>query len=433
MDETAITVNDAGGRRWWQRPLSPGEHRRIRRHLVLLPAYVWLFYAWWATLTHLPLASATPIRVRDFVHFYVQGAIAREGNAAALYDAPAMAAMVPRLVPGAEAITYPPVYGPQVSVFFSPLARLPYNTALYVWMAITIVVFLACGWATLSICPRLRPWRWSVLLLLLAAPALHLTIGFSQASAIGLACVTVAALALDARRPFLAGLAIGGLAYKPPLGIAAAFVFLFAREWRIVAGAALSSAAQLAAGCLFWGPGILVPYAAAIGRVPEVADAMEPYRYQMHSWRAFFQLLGLPEAVAFPAYVLAALVTLVGALRVWQSRAPVAIRYGVLLLATVLVDPHLYVYDLLLLLPALLLLWDHVESRPESRVRWQMRAALAFVYFLPLLGPLSSVVRVQVSVLGMALLAVLAARGAPRPREVCVTQDTNVHLRDTHI
>ena len=62
---------------WWSRPLTPDEHARIQRQLFLIPVYIWLVYAWWATLTHLPLAQAStdPMTgtVRDFVHGWFDG------------------------------------------------------------------------------------------------------------------------------------------------------------------------------------------------------------------------------------------------------------------------------------------------------------------------------------------------------------------------
>jgi hypothetical protein len=81
---------------------------------------------------------------------------------------------------------------------------------------------------------------------------------------------------------------------------------------------------------------------------------------------------------------------------------------AVLLLATMLVDPHLYVYDLLVLTPGLLLLWDWAEGQGDARFRWGLRALLAFCYVMPLLGPLATVIHVQLTVVAMSLLSVAA-------------------------
>ena len=351
--------------------LSPDQHARIRRQLALIPVYIWLVYSWAHVLVRIPFEEPP----RDFVHFYVQGLIAVERDAASLYDIDRMADIARRVLPGGQRPLYPPVYGPQVSLLFSPLARLPYITARNVWIVVTLLVYAACVFAIWRACPRLRDRPATTALLALAAPPLHYVLGFVQVSALGLACATGGFLALRAKRPFLAGLAIGALVYKPPLGIVAAFVFTCASmerrasaERRIVAGAVTMAAVQLAAGAVFWGPSILPEYVAALTRVPGVTAAMEPNKFHMHSWRAFFDLLGLPDNVAFAAYLIAAVATAIGALIAWRTRGPLALRYAALLVATVLVDPHLYAYDLLLLIPAFLLLWDWVLGERERRI-----------------------------------------------------------------
>jgi hypothetical protein len=399
--------------------LTPEQHARIRWQLVLIPVYIWLAYGWARVLEQIP--NLEPIR--DFMHFYVQGVVAREHNAAALYDMAAMGRMVPRLVPLAHESTYPPVYGPQVSVFFLPFAWLSYHEARNLWVLISCAIYALCCYAIWRVCPRLHDRPRRTLVLLVAAPGLHYMLGFVQVSAIALACFTAAFLALRANRPFLAGLAIGSLIYKPPLGIAAAVVFVAAGEWRVVAGAAIAAIAQIAIGCAYWGPSIMGPYVAALTRIPDVAYGMEPYRYHMHSWRAFFDLLQLPPRIALAAYAIAALGTLAIAVAFWRpstgsgqgpstgsgpgSRAPLVLRYAVLLLASVLVDPHLYAYDLVVLVPVYMLLWDWSIEQGDTASTRRFQWLLYACYFSPLFASAADVSRVQPSVLLMFALAVV--------------------------
>src|SRR5262245_31085186 len=132
--------------------LTPAQHARIRWQLVLLPAYVWLVSGWSYLLVR--LQHLEPLK--DFAHFYALGVIARERNAQALYDMGAMAATIARVIPGAPAALYPPAYGPQVSLVFMPFAALPYFTALYVWVGLSLLTYLACAFAIWRICPRLH-------------------------------------------------------------------------------------------------------------------------------------------------------------------------------------------------------------------------------------------------------------------------------------
>jgi hypothetical protein len=418
--------------------LTPAQHAQIRRQLVLLPVYIWLMYGWSSFFVRLPGIPGADAHVfRDFAHFYVQGVIANERNTHALYDIDEQAAVLRRVVPGSPDSRFPPVHGPQVSLFFSPLARLPYVAAMSIWLGLTLLVYGWCGYRTWKACPRLRDQPWTVFWLLVAAPALRFDLGFAQTAAIGLACVTCGFLALRAERPFLAGLAVGALAYKPQLGLAAAFVLLVAREWRIVAGAATAVVGQFAVGCLYWGPGILRQYIGALRRLPDVLPTMEPLKFDMHSWRSFFELLGLPPSIALGAYAIAAAGTLAVALCAWWTRGPLGPRYAVLLVATVLVNPHMWVYDFIMLTPAFLLLWDWALGLGDRRVgdvfprllpatlrRQPLVSALVgllyFCYFSPLLGALAEVDHVQASVpalfiLGLGTVQVL--RSAPSPAQ----------------
>lgn len=350
------------------RELTPAQHRLIRQQIALIPLYVWVVYAWGVFYVHLPVPPLNPTShiARDFVHFYSQGVITLERDAHALYDIDAMAAVVERVVPVPVEMRFPPVYGPQVGLFFAGLALMPYKPALLLWLVLTIIGYFVCMGLIWQAADPHRQWKWLASVFALGAPGLHFTLSFGQASLIGLVCFTALWLCLRHGRPFLAGLAVGALAYKPPLGIAAAFVFVLAQEWKIVFGAATAVIAQLAAGLIYWGPGIYPAYVNALLKLPNVIATMEPDKAMMHSWRAFFLHLGLPESAAFTMSIATSVVTIAAAVICWRQRGALAPRYVVLVLATLLVDPHIYAYDLLLLMPALLVAWDWAERQSQS-------------------------------------------------------------------
>jgi hypothetical protein len=390
--------------------------------------YVFALYAWASLI--FPVPGGWPMvdvhELRDFAHFYVQGVIARAHDASALYDIDAQAAILKRVVPGNPDARYPPVHGPQVSVLFAPFARLPYGEAMRVWIILSVIAYGACGYVLWRACPRLRSHRWATVWLLLAAPGFRFDVGFGQTAAIGLICLTAAFLAFKADRAFLAGLAIGSLVYKPQLGLAFGCVFLLARNWSVIAGAVLAVAVQLGIGCLYWGPHILTRYIDALRRLPERVAPMEPYKFLMHSWRSFFDLLHLPPTLAIAAYLVAAIATIGVAFAAWRSRGSIALRFSALIVATVLVDPHLWVYDFILMTPALLLVWDWAIGqegrtlgdvfpavRPETLRRWPLATVSVglayFCYFSPLLSPVAEVIWIQLSVLALfAMMLVLA-------------------------
>jgi alpha-1,2-mannosyltransferase len=418
--------------------MNPATHARIRLWLALIPALIVAADNWRDLVIRLPVgAHGSANLARDFAGVaYVPGVIAWRGDAAALYDLERLKQTLTQVVPVMpDFLRYLPFYGPQLSVFFSPFARLPYPDALAIWMVLTLATYLACGYAMWRACPRLRGRGAAVVVLLLADATLFYTLSFAQISAIALALVVLAFFALRANRPVLAGVAVGSLVYKPSLGVAAAVVFLAAREWRIVIGAAIGAALQYAAAALYWGPPIFAEYAGALVRyAPYMRD--EFYVHHLHSWRSFFELLGMPEGAALTAYAIAAAAGLALTVSCWRSPAPLGVRYAVLLIATVLVNPHIYVYDLVILMPAYLLLWNDCDggndesgtwneeraSRrppfviPHSQFRISLVALLYACYWTPYLAIVAMKWRIQLSVIALSLLLVFVtfASGALR-------------------
>ena len=288
---------------WLTRVLSTQQHRAIRMHLALIPVYVWLLYVWPVFFAQLPVRSTAdqPHLVRDFLHFYVIGAITREHDAHALYNIDAMAAATERLLPGVPKNIFPPVYGPQVGMFFAPFARLDYLTALYVWLALTIAGTAACVYVVWRPSDLGRRSLWPVAVLALGMPGLHFALSFGQTSVLGLIGFTALWLALQSRRQFTAGLAVGALAYKPQLGLVVACVFIARREWRVVSGAVVAIAAQLLVAWAYWGASIFEGYARAIPRYLSLFGLMEPDPELAYSVRALLLTAPLPPRVVVAA------------------------------------------------------------------------------------------------------------------------------------
>jgi hypothetical protein len=245
-------------------------------------------------------------------------------------------------------------------------------------------------------------------LLAAAYPGFFSLIAFGQSSAPALALFTLAFFALHARQPFLAGVAIGSLVYKPQLGMAAAVIFLAAAEWKIVAGAVASSVAQLGLAWVWFGGKVMQGYGQTFLRLGSAQPFLEPKLYQMHSLRSFWMLLLPWPRLAVALYLGSAAAILVLAVMCWRIMDDLRLRYAALLISSVLVAPHLWVYDLVVLTPALLLLGDWAVQHPSSEATPKVRVLLYACYALPLLGPITRFTGLQLSVLAFtALLWVL--------------------------
>ena len=210
------------------------------------------------------------------------------------------------------------------------------------------------------------------------------------------------------KRDFAAGLALGCLIFKPQLGLATAVVFILTGRWRLMAGAAISTAAQIGAGIAYYGVDPFLSWLRTLQAVPALLPSFEPKPYQTHCLRTFWSMLVPWSGVALSLYVVSAILVLAGTVAIWKHQQSLPLRYSALLLATVLVSPHLTVYDLVILAPAMLLLTDWLISHPSDP---QGIGALVYLTCaLPLLGPYTRWTHIQLSVIAMAALVYLLWR-----------------------
>jgi len=98
------------------------------------------------------LDRAGHLKGTDFIQFYRLGLAALQ-EPTALYDATALSSLSVAAVPEASGVIYLPVYGPQVSLLFAPLAQLSYVSALMVWLSIAAMIYGLCCAAVWRVCP----------------------------------------------------------------------------------------------------------------------------------------------------------------------------------------------------------------------------------------------------------------------------------------
>ena len=382
--------------------------KRVRGHAILLGLVVWGAYA---------INIATPglkdregqLKGADFLHCYVLGNIARLHGASMLYDAPRQAALGAELIHQDPGETYLPVYGPQYSLLFRPLAELPYGWAAATWMLTSALVYFLCCGLLLRACPRLREDRTTIFILAAAFPGFFYMIASGQNSMLALIAFTCAFFCYRAKLPMAAGMALGLLMYKPQFGVMAAVVFVVTLEWRVILGALITGGGQLLAGAAYYGRSALEAYFAQLVHINQNASALEPHIERMHSLRAFWDLLLPWHGAASVFYAFTALGVIGVTVWCWRSKAPIELRYAIFVLGSALVDPHLTDYDLVMLMPALLVIGDRILLARESTERDSARVLTYVAFCLPLFGPMLKVVHLQLSVPAYAALFLVVA------------------------
>ena len=390
--------------------ISPGRSRdvdswltpkRLCAHAALLGVALWSIYVWTLATPGLRDRNGN-LKGTDFLHFYTLGLLADAHRGMDLYSISAQTALASGKVRGATGIRYLPLYPPQVSLLFAPLARLSYGQALAVWWILTALIYFVCCSVIWRSCGNLRQYKAASILAAFAFPAFFNLIAWGQTSALALACFTALYFALRNRHEFLAGLVLGCLIFKPQLGLAAAIIFLTIGAWKMVLGAILSAVAQLGIGVLYYGLEPLRQWLRILWNVRSVSQWLEPRPYQTHSLRTFWSMIVPWSSVSMVLYFISSVLVVSATILLWKrgSDVPLAVKYSSLLLATVLVAPHLTVYDLVILAPAFLLLADWLIQQQSPKRG--MGTLLYLVYVLPLLAPLTRWTHVQLSVIAMA-------------------------------
>ncbi len=376
--------------------------RRLRAHGLLLALALWSVYGWNLATPGLRDRHGN-LKGTDFLHLYTLGSLAAAHRGSDLYNMDAQAALAAQRVPEAAGIRYLPLYPPQVSMFFAPLARLTYGWALVLWWICSAGIYGVCCYILWRACPNLGEYPAVVVILAVAFPAFFHLIAWGQTPALALACFTLMFFLLRDRREFPAGVVLGCLIFKPQLGLAAVILFISIGAWKIVLGAALAAVGELFLGVLYYGIEPFRHWMRILWNLPTVLPLLEPKPYQTHSLRTFSSLLVPWPGLALGLYFLSAVAVLGLTIATWRRRqaVPLALRYSVLLFATVLVSPHLTVYDLVILAPGFILLADWLVGQPSTSSTRRLGTLLYLAYTLPLLGPYAQWTHVQLSVVAM--------------------------------
>jgi hypothetical protein len=369
---------------------------RIRAQALLLAVCLWGVCA---------IDFATPglfdragnIKFQDFLPSYISARLIAQGRAAELYSEQVAANAIQALVGPPSRVRLPNLYGPQVGLLFVPLARFSFPIAARIWVVTSFFIYGCCIFVIWKSCPNLRPFASTVAICAIAFPPLFHFFVRGQTSALALACFTAAYCAFRADRKWLAGFALGFLFFKPQFLVAIPIVLVLARAWNEFVGLVISGGAQFAFAKIYFGPGVMHAYLDALRNFSRGGVELSLAPIQMHSLRSFWTLLIPWPELALMLYVLSSVVVIVIAASVWRSPVPLAIRFSALTLAAVLVNPHLFVYDLLVLAPALLLLVDWTLIHQQSATSG-LRLLSYCAYVLPLFGPLSRWTHVQLSV-----------------------------------
>ncbi len=367
----------------------------------------------------------------DFSSFYSAGTYVLEGSAEAPYDLARQHAREQALF-GAATPFYSWFYPPFFLFFTAALALLPYGAALVVWQAVTLLLYLlsirtimtssfrgARSASPESITPDIKgsttetafraSWLWipdsrgaghraghfgpgplaasgmtyDWLLVAVAFPAVLVNIGHGQNGFLTAALLGGALAMLD-RRPIVAGLLFGLLAYKPQFGLMIPLVLAASGRWRSFAAAAATIAILAVAATAAFGPHVWRAFFDSTHFMRTVVlEQGDPGWYKMQSLFAWARMWGVPIPLAYALQ--GTMVAGLGAILIWLWRSDTAypIKAAALCLATILATPFAFDYDMMVLAPAIAFFAADGMSRGFGP--WE-KTALAALWLMPLVA-----------------------------------------------
>jgi alpha-1,2-mannosyltransferase len=356
----------------------------------------------------------------DFSNVYAAGRAALEGHAASAFVPDEQYRREQALFGQAT-----PFYGWHYPPFFlliaAPLAALAYLPALLLWQLTTLALYLGGMGLLLRHGPDpelARDRSWVLLALGFAAVFMNLTHGHNGFLT---ASLFAAALALLDRRPWIAGVLFGLLAYKPQFALMIPLALLAQARWRTIVAAAatvciLGAATTAVFGMEIW-PAFLSSFSFTRGAVLEEGGAGF---FKIQSVFAWTRMWGGSVALAYLLQTLTTLATGAALFRLWRSAAPFAHRAAALCLASLLATPYCFDYDMMALAPGIALLAAYGVS---NGFRDYEKVALAALWAMPLVArtvPQWTWIPVGVPLMMAVFFMQLRPTFTPRPANAAV-------------
>jgi hypothetical protein len=322
----------------------------------------------------------------DYIAFHTAGRMLLAGQASQLYD--------PAVVRAVEADTtqlqipglYDPLRNPPFfALLFAPFALLDLVPSYAAWTAVSVGALAAAVWLALGTVGLTQRWR-AVACIVFGFAPVYLGLVGGQNSSVALLLYVLAYRALRRGQDRQAGIWAALGLFKPQLFLIFPLLFAASRRWGALA-AYLAAAALLGVISLVvvGVDGITSWLHVLFANNLEAGIALKQ-GFRMHSLKSFFDLLmpgtptlalalGLAGSVVL-VVPLARLATLPAA---WSERV-FPLFYALASVVGLLIDPHLFDYDLTVLVFTALLV-----GTLEPRARWWF---LAFYVLLFLREPL---------------------------------------------
>ena len=282
-----------------------------------------------------------------------------------------------------ESQYYPMVYPPFYYLLLSPLAILPYWVAVIIWMSILAAISGSTIWMWCKYYPPAHAHWGKCLFATIAFFPFLMSLNTAHKSVVLLFVLCASYLLLRKKRPFQAGLTFGLIAFKPHLGILIGVAMLLKRQWNFVAGC-LASVSLLVGLSFLAGADLCQDY---FWQCLSMSDYSNNGGYLFAESHNLVGAIGLTfgpgsllgKIVCF-SLALGIITGITISLRggIDTSSQKFAFQFSILVLATILLSPHFYIYDLTIVLLPLGLIAFQLAGRFKE---WRLLAWLCVGLF----------------------------------------------------
>ena len=308
----------------------------------------------------------------DFITYWSASYLSLEGRPLAAFDLAENDAAQRLAVPISSKI-YPWHYPPTYQLLVLPLALLPYLPAYLSFITLSLIAYTAA-------LRKLLDWP-DATFLLLAYPGAFICFLHGQNSLFTAALFALALSAL-ARKPLIAGICFGLLAYKPQLGLLIPLALLAAGQWSTFAAAAatvlgFAGIATAVFGFPLWRA--FLQHTAMVRSIME--QDLVPWE-KMPTAFVFFRWLGIPQDLAYAGQIMVAIAAAVVVFMAWRRRGPSLLAGAILVSASLIVWPYVFDYELAILAVPLAIVAADIAERGAAR--WEPPVLLV-LYCAPML------------------------------------------------
>jgi Glycosyltransferase family 87 len=304
--------------------------------------FVFFFLLLWIVLRN-PwpfLPNGTP-RCIDFGFFWLSGKLAVAGDTARIFDYPAWSAVQAAFFGTGICLNFNRFYYPPTLLFLTyPLGLMPYSIALTVWLIASFVFYLA---AVYAIIPRRETLLTaSTLAAVILSNVLLGHTGFLTAALLGLSLVFME------RRPWLSGILLALLTYKPHFGLLFPIALLASRNWRVI-GSTISAAVVLGAlAAIAFG---YEGWTSFIHALTDRDSGLGPPGVEMRLQSIFglFQLVGARAWISWSAQLVVSVMVAIYIWTIWAKPISFNLKAAAICAGILLVTPYALFYDLCIL------------------------------------------------------------------------------------